>query len=335
MEQDKDTHVPSRPVGDDTDLLALRATDRYFDFLAAGQTPTGRDDVAPELTSLFTEWRASVGEAPIPLTPTLDSLLVLSGDVPAPQPAAHGETTADVIDITKHRRFSSWRREAVRAVSGAAAFLIVAAGGLTIAIQSAGLNDPLWSVNQALFTSNANDIELATYLNQDIDRARSLMDSGQSQEALQVLDRVQTRIDGISRPSRRVDVQKHLDATRKVVEEAPGSKQGETAKSSEAAKPSKKAGASTSAPSTTATTPSEDSDSEVDGTSAGKPTAQSGATPTAESVAKATGTSAAAPTSGSEARSMQSTMEPSTSDNAANTSHSGTSRSTDSIAPTQ
>lgn len=218
------TTAPAQPTttGDD-DLLALRAADRYFDFLAAGQTPTGRDDVAPELTLLFTDWRGTIGAAPIPPTPTLDSLLGLSDDIPTPQPAAHnGDAVADdtdgtVVDIRKHPRFSSWRREAVRAVSGAAAFLILAAGGLTIAIQSAGLNDPLWSVNRALFTSNANDIELATYLNQDIDRARSLADSGQDQEALRVLDRVQTKIDGIGAESRRVDVQKRLDATRKEV----------------------------------------------------------------------------------------------------------------------
>lgn len=222
--QSKSTTAPAQPAmtGDD-DLLALRAADRYFDFLAAGQTPTGRDDVAPELTSLFTDWRGTIGAAPIPPTPTLDSLLGLSDDIPTPQPAAHnGDAVADdtdgtVVDIRKHPRFSSWRREAVRAVSGAAAFLILAAGGLTIAIQPAGLNDPLWSVNRALFTSNANDIELATYLNQDIDRARSLADSGQDQEALRVLDRVQTKIDGIGAESRRVDVQKRLDATRKEV----------------------------------------------------------------------------------------------------------------------
>ena len=44
--QSKSTTAPAQPAmtGDD-DLLALRAADRYFDFLAAGQTPTGRDDV--------------------------------------------------------------------------------------------------------------------------------------------------------------------------------------------------------------------------------------------------------------------------------------------------
>lgn len=225
--QPEPTTAPVQPMlTDDNDVLALRAADRYFDFLAAGQTPTGRDDVAPELTSLFTEWRGTIGAAPIPPTPTLDSLLGVSDDVPAPQPAAHNEDDAaddadtTVVDIRKHPRFASWRREAVRAVSGAAAFLILAAGGLTIAIQSAGLNDPLWSVNRALFTSNANDIELATYLNQDIDRARSLADSGQDQEALRVLDRVQTKIDGIGAESRRVDVQKRLDETRKEVSAA-------------------------------------------------------------------------------------------------------------------
>ena len=58
--QSKSTTAPAQPAmtGDD-DLLALRAADRYFDFLAAGQTPTGRDDVAPELTSLFTDWRGT------------------------------------------------------------------------------------------------------------------------------------------------------------------------------------------------------------------------------------------------------------------------------------
>ena len=90
----------------------------------------------------------------------------------------------------------------------------LAAGGLTVAIQSAGITIH-WSVNQALFTSNAQDIELATYLNQDIERARALGEAGQEEEANRVLDRCKGRLDSIGTDFRRDDVQKNLDDTRK------------------------------------------------------------------------------------------------------------------------
>ncbi|HHY07754.1 MAG TPA: hypothetical protein GX530_04380 [Corynebacteriales bacterium] len=214
----------SRTAPSEEDLRALRAADRYFDFLAAGQTPASDEDIAPELTELFTAWRGHIGATPIPPTPTLDSLLGLGDETPLPQPAvASAESAAEaadddkVVDISKRRFGRTWKQEAMRALAGAAAFLVLAAGGLTVAIQSAGINDPLWSVNQALFTSNAQDIELATYLNQDIERARALGEAGQEEEANRVLDRVQGRLDSIGTDFRRDDVQKNLDDTRKAV----------------------------------------------------------------------------------------------------------------------
>lgn len=231
-----------RQIPSEDDLRALRAADRYFDFLAAGHVPAEDDDLSPELTELFTAWRGDIGAVPIPPTPTVDSLLGLVGDTPHPQPAAGLSSTAggdgavdaagitasggdaaqnaaadNVVDINSRRVRKTWKQEAMRAIAGAAAFLVLAAGGLTVAIQSAGINDPLWSVNRALFTSNAQDIELATYLNQDIERARALAESGKEDEANRVLDRVQGRVDAIGAEYRRETVQKNLDSTRKVV----------------------------------------------------------------------------------------------------------------------
>lgn len=248
MSDQQDSH---RMVPTEEDLRALRAADRYFDFLAAGHTPTDDDDIAPELTELFTAWRGEVGATPIPPTPTVDSLLGLGEETPRPRPAVGSdtsdvkETDGKVVDISSRRFGRTWKQEARRAIAGAAAFLVLAAGGLTVAIQSAGINDPLWSVNRALFTSNAQDIELATYLNEDIERARALGESGQEEEANRVLDRVQGRLDSIGADFRRDDVQKNLDNTRKAVNQ-----------------PKAKASSTTSTPTTTST--SEESDLETD-----------------------------------------------------------------------
>lgn len=223
MSNQQDTQ---RMVPTEADLRALRAADRYFDFLAAGHTPAGDDDSAPELTELFTAWRGEIGATPIPPTPTLDSLLGLGEETPLPHPAVGSDAfSADkaddkVVDIASRRFGRTWKQEARRALAGAAAFLVLAAGGLTVAIQSAGINDPLWSVNRALFTSNAQDIELATYLNEDIERARALGESGQEEEANRVLDRVQGRLDSIGADFRRDDLQKNLNDTRKAVNQS-------------------------------------------------------------------------------------------------------------------
>lgn len=209
----------------------LRETDRYLDALSASMSTDHAsaehndsaeyDDVAPELTSLFQQWRTDVTSAPLPPAPTVESLLGQSADklplhAVSSTASNAGSPPQSNTNREEHPRHHTWRREAVCVLSGAAAFLVIAAAGLTIAIQSAGMNDPLWPMNRALFASNADDIELATHLNQDIDRARSLASSGQDEEAMRVLDRVQTKVKGIGTESRRSDVQKRLDDTRKV-----------------------------------------------------------------------------------------------------------------------
>lgn len=143
----------------------LRETDRYLDALSASMSTDHAsaehndsaeyDDVAPELTSLFQQWRTDVTSAPLPPAPTVESLLGQSADklplhAVSSTASNAGSPPQSNTNREEHPRHHTWRREAVCVLSGAAAFLVIAAAGLTIAIQSAGMNDPLWPMNRTL-----------------------------------------------------------------------------------------------------------------------------------------------------------------------------------------
>jgi hypothetical protein len=162
-----------RPVEEPIDLVAVQADDELISALAAGMTVSapgyGGYDADDHVAAILASWREDVDADPIPELVDIDTAIATIRSASRPR--------------TRTRHLAP--------VAAAAAFAVLAVGGLSVGSASAEPGDTLWGISKVLFSERAGSIEAAARVETRIDNAKRALTAGQSQVAAQELQEAQ------------------------------------------------------------------------------------------------------------------------------------------------
>ena len=156
---------------DPVDLVSVQADDELINALASGMMVTsaggrftdGSDD---QVSAVLAAWKADVDSRPMPELITVD------------------EGVAAVL--AAGRRPSSRIRH-LAPVAAAAAFIVIAVGGVSVGSYSAQPDDVLWPVAKVLYSERTTSVEAADRVETRIARAKQAIAAGQPDVAEQEL----------------------------------------------------------------------------------------------------------------------------------------------------
>jgi len=166
--------MQSQPVAFDdlaepVDLVAVQADDELINALAAGMSVSspglGGYDADDRVAAILAAWKADVDARPIP----------------------------DLVDVDKAvstvlaARPPSGRTRHLVPVAAAAAFLVLAIGGVSVTSYNAQPNDALWGVSKVLYSERAESVEAAARVEERIANAKDALAAGQPVLAAQEL----------------------------------------------------------------------------------------------------------------------------------------------------
>jgi hypothetical protein len=174
-------------AGDDlvdgpVDLAAVRADDALLDAIAGGTGGfgqggygrLGQDD--DQLAAVLAAWRADIEADPMPELVTLDEAV----------------EAVDAGHDARDRLHSRGRRRMPFAVAAAA--VVVAFAGLTVAVHGAMPGDALWSISQVAFPSRAQTVEQTETAKGTIVEANNAIRRGDIPAAKQLLQQAGVQI---------------------------------------------------------------------------------------------------------------------------------------------
>ncbi|MBO0840079.1 MAG: hypothetical protein J2O49_04585 [Sciscionella sp.] len=161
------------------DLSILQADDALLDAIGSAGPYAVADDLTAEhvaddvpanqrMTSLLLAWRREVDSQPIgELISTDEAVAELAG--------------ANGVEPKR-------RRKALGPIAAAAAVLVIAFGGVSLAARDAQPGDTLWGLTQVLYSGHARSVEAAAHVRVDLQQARSALNSGQMSAAASELN---------------------------------------------------------------------------------------------------------------------------------------------------
>jgi Anti-sigma-D factor RsdA to sigma factor binding region len=156
-------------LAEPADLVAVQADDELINALAAGMSVSapgvGGYDADDRVAAILAAWKADVDAEPIPDLVDLD------------------EAVATVVAA----RPPSGRTRHLAPVAAAAAFLVLAIGGLSVTSYNAHPDDALWAVSKVLYAERAESVEAAARVEEHIDNAKDALAAGQPVRAAQEL----------------------------------------------------------------------------------------------------------------------------------------------------
>jgi len=165
--------VHMRPAEEPIDLVAVQADDELISALAAGMTVSapgyGGYDADDHVAAILASWREDVDVDPIPELVDIDTAI------------------ATIRSASRPNR----RTRHLAPVAAAAAFAVLAVGGLSVGSASAEPGDTLWGISKVLFSERAGSIEAAARVETRIDNAKRALTAGQSQVAAAELQQAQ------------------------------------------------------------------------------------------------------------------------------------------------
>lgn len=181
--------------GETIDLVAVQADDELINALAAGlSVPSqgsslGTDD---HVAAVLAAWRNDVDQEPIPELVDVDTAIA-----------------------TVRRARPRSRARHLAPVAAAAAFVVLAVGGVTLGSSTATPGDALWDVSKVLYSQRAQSLEAAGRVQTHIDAAKQALLQGQPAVASRELQAAATDI-AVVRPedgrTALADVQEFLTA---------------------------------------------------------------------------------------------------------------------------
>ncbi|WP_219417460.1 anti-sigma-D factor RsdA [Pseudonocardia nigra] len=248
-------HMHTRPVRFDeieepVDLVAVQADDELINALAAGMSVSAPGvsgyDADDRVAAILASWKAEVDADPIPELVDLDTAVAT---VTAAQPRRRGRYLAPV--------------------AAAAAFLVLAIGGVSVSSYNAEPDDVLWGVTKVLYSERAESVEAAVRVETHIAKAKEALVAGQPVLAAQELQQAEVSLETVRPEEGRVElaeVQEFLAA--KAAETPPGQPANPSAPL--ASDPSRRVppGAATGQPADTTQQPVPPTNSPVTGTPA-------------------------------------------------------------------
>jgi hypothetical protein len=154
--------VPFDDLEDPIDLVAVQADDELINALAAGMSVSspgiGGYDADDKVAAILAAWKADVDAEPIPELVDVDTAAstVLAAARPPSRRARH-----------------------LAPVAAAAAFVVLAIGGLSVGSYNARPDDALWPVSKVLYSERAESVLAAERVEERIDNAKQALAAGQ------------------------------------------------------------------------------------------------------------------------------------------------------------
>ncbi|TQM35177.1 anti-sigma-D factor RsdA [Pseudonocardia cypriaca] len=156
-------------LADPVDLVAVQADDELINALAAGMSVSspgvGGYDADDRVAAILAAWKADVDAEPMPELVDVDT--AVSTVLAARQP--------------------SGRSRHLVPVAAAAAFLVLAIGGVSVTSYNAQPDDALWGISKVLYSERAESVEAAARVEERIENAKDALASGQPVRAAQEL----------------------------------------------------------------------------------------------------------------------------------------------------
>jgi hypothetical protein len=207
------------PDGRPVDLETVRADEALLESLRCGDAVPADD----ELATLLGAWRADLDTEPLPafdlyapVSPTASAATV----VPAPPVVTDagpgtggvGAAPGGLYASARGRRRPALRPRTVR-LAVAAALVVAAAGGVSVAAAGARPDSPLWPVTKIVNPGSAN-VRAA----QDaVAKARAALDAGHYDDARRLVDAAEPLISKVQDPRQAATLRDQLDAVRRAL----------------------------------------------------------------------------------------------------------------------
>lgn len=167
--------VPMNEFEDPIDLVAVQADDELINALRAGMTVSAPGlrgyDAEDHVAAMLAAWKADVESEPIPELVDVDMALA---------------AIASARPSTAHRA-----RRHLAPVAAAAAFVVLAIGGVSVGSASSEPGDALWGVSKVLYSQRAQSVEAAARVETRIDTAKKAIAKGRPEVATQELKAAQ------------------------------------------------------------------------------------------------------------------------------------------------
>jgi hypothetical protein len=197
--------VPIDEISEPVDLVAVQADDELINALAAGLSVSSPGasgyDADDRVAAILAAWKADVDGEPVPELVDVDT----------------------AVSTVLAARPPSSRARHLAPVAAAAAFLVLAIGGLSVTSYNAQPDDMLWGVSKVLYSERAESVEAAARVEERIASAKKALVAGQPVLAAEELARAEADLAAV-RPqegqSELAEAQDFLEA--KAAETPPG-----------------------------------------------------------------------------------------------------------------
>jgi anti-sigma-D factor RsdA-like protein len=161
--------VPFDELAEPIDLVAVQADDELINALAAGMSVSAPGvsgyDADDRVAAILAAWKADVDAEPIPELVDVDT----------------------AVSTVLAARPRSGRTRHLVPVAAAAAFIVLAIGGVSVTSYNAQPDDVLWGVSKVLYSERAESVEAAARVEERIANAKDALAAGQPQRAAQEL----------------------------------------------------------------------------------------------------------------------------------------------------
>lgn len=170
----KPSGMQSQPVAFDelaepVDLVAVQADDELINALAAGMSVSAPGlsgyDADDRVAAILAAWKADVDCDPMPELVDVDT----------------------AVSTVLASRPPSGRTRHLVPVAAAAAFLVLAIGGVSVTSYNAQPDDALWAISKVLYSERAESVEAAARVEARIESAKDALAAGQPVRAAQEL----------------------------------------------------------------------------------------------------------------------------------------------------
>lgn len=156
-------------LAEPVDLVAVQADDELINALAAGMSVSAPGvsgyDADDRVAAILAAWKADVDANPIPELVDVDT----------------------AVSTVLAARPPSGRARHLVPVAAAAAFLVLAIGGLSVTSYNAQPDDALWGISKVLYSERAESVEAAARVEERIGNAKDALAAGQPVLAAQEL----------------------------------------------------------------------------------------------------------------------------------------------------
>lgn len=169
------TPIPLQEYEEPIDLVAVQADDELVNALRAGMAVSAPGvhgyDADDHVAAILAAWKAEVDAEPIPELVDIDMAMAA---IESGRPSTARRT-----------------RRHLAPVAAAAAFVVLAIGGVSIGSASSQPGDALWAVSKVLYSQRAQSVEAAARAETRISSAKQALAEGQPVVAAQELQQAQ------------------------------------------------------------------------------------------------------------------------------------------------